>query len=68
VPNPDTQDYLLKGVPRDLWKRAQAKAKAMKPPMSMRWALLLMLEEWVGGRDQTHTNMLGGGDNSAPVF
>ena len=40
--------YILKGIDRRLWARAQAKAQGNDPPMSMRWVLIKLLERWVG--------------------
>jgi hypothetical protein len=42
-----TCDYQLRNVPLDLWQQARAKAKAQQPPMSMRWIIMLLLEQWL---------------------
>ena len=47
MPKPNTCDYLIHGIPLDLWTRAKAKAKALRPPVSMRWTLIMLLEQWV---------------------
>ena len=44
---PDSKTYLLKGIPPELWEQAQAKAASQRPPISMRWALILLLESWI---------------------
>ena len=44
---PGTQSYILHGIPVELWKAAQAKAAAQEPPLSMRWAILMLLKEWI---------------------
>lgn len=43
----DKHVYLWEDIPRDLWARAQAKAKAQSPPMPIKWVLLRLLAEWV---------------------
>ena len=45
---PNETIYLLKGIPLDMYRRAQAKAAANKPPLSIRWVLITLLEKWVG--------------------
>ena len=47
VHTPDSKLYLLKGIPPELWRQAQAKAASQRPPLSMRWAILLLLEAWI---------------------
>ncbi len=47
VPKPNCKDYLFKDIPADLWTRAQEKGKALRPPVSMRWVLIMLLEQWV---------------------
>lgn len=49
-PNPKGKTYLLKGVPVDLYKAAQQKAAENRPPLSMRWLFISLLEKWVGKR------------------
>lgn len=49
-PNPKGKTYLLKGVPVDIYEAAQAKAAANRPPLSMRWVLITLLEKWVDQR------------------
>ena len=49
----DSKTYLLKGIPPELWEEAQAKAASQRPPMSMRWALLLLLESWINAEGQS---------------
>ena len=44
---PGTQSYILHGIPVDLWEAAKAKAASQEPPMSMRWAILLLLKDWI---------------------
>lgn len=39
-------DYLLKGIPGDLWDRCKHKAEVNSPPLSMRWVLIQLLERW----------------------
>ncbi len=38
--------YILERIPPDTWERAKAKAASYKPPMSMRWVLIQLLEKW----------------------
>lgn len=40
--------YLLKGIPQATWDQAKAKAAAERPPLSMKWVLIALLEKWVG--------------------
>lgn len=47
MPNPNHQTYLLKGIPKDVYDRAKAKAAAHNPPLSIRWILITLLEKWV---------------------
>lgn len=47
MPSKTTIDYIFKGIPRDLWGKAQAKAAAQRPPISMKWVLLQALEKFV---------------------
>ncbi len=49
-PNPKGKTYLLKGVPVDLYEAAQQKAAENRPPLSMRWVFISLLEKWVGKR------------------
>ena len=49
-PNPKGKTYLLKGVPIDIYEAAQKKAAENRPPLSMRWVLITLLEKWVGHR------------------
>lgn len=48
IPDPDKpeHDYLLKGVPLDLWLDCQA--KAVREQVSMKQVLVMMLRAWVG--------------------
>jgi len=39
-------DYLLRGVPEDLWRKA--KAKATLQGFNMKQLLIFLLEAWVG--------------------
>ena len=48
MPKENETIYLLKGIPLDMYRRAQAKAAANKPPLSIRWVLITLLEKWVG--------------------
>lgn len=48
MPKENETIYLLKGIPKDMYRRAQAKAAANKPPLSIRWVLITLLEKWVG--------------------
>lgn len=43
---PSTQ-YLLSGIPRDLWKTVKAKAK--REGVSLRTLVLRLLSKWVAG-------------------
>ena len=55
-PTAQTQDskvYLLKGIPPELWEQAQAKAASQRPPISMRWALILLLESWINSAESS---------------
>ena len=42
----DSAIYLLKRIPGPLWDRAKAKAAEHRPPLSMRWVLIQLLEKW----------------------
>ncbi len=55
MPKPNCKDYLFKDIPADLWIRAQEKGKALRPPVSMRWTLILLLEEWVASTPPAET-------------
>ena len=48
---PDSKTYLLKGIPSELWEQAQAKAASQRPPISMRWALILLIESWINSAE-----------------
>ena len=48
---PDSKTYLLKRIPAELWEQAQAKAASQRPPISMRWALILLLESWINSAE-----------------
>ena len=48
---PDSKTYLLKGIPSELWEQAQAKAASQRPPLTMRWALILLLESWINSAE-----------------
>src|SRR4029453_7501343 len=41
--------YLLENVPRDLIHRAKEKGRAMDPPVSVKWVLIKLLEQWGNG-------------------
>ena len=62
-----TSTYLLRDVPRELWDRAQAKAASLRPPVSMRWLLMTLLEDWVGRKPDT-TSGITPTDPYPPVF
>lgn len=47
MPKAGTKDYLLKGIPLDVYQQAQEKAAAHRPPLSMRWVLITLLEKWI---------------------
>lgn len=49
---PGEMKYLLENVPRDLMTRAKGKARAQDPPVSVKWVLIKLLEQWVNGRRQ----------------
>jgi len=44
----DAKTYLLKGIPKDVYEAAQKKAAENRPPLSMRWVFISLLEKWVG--------------------
>ncbi len=49
TPENDVAQYLLNGIPGELWDRAKAKAAAARPPISMRWVLIQGLEAFAPG-------------------
>jgi hypothetical protein len=42
----ESLDYLLRGVPEDLWRKA--KAKATLQGFNMKQLLIFLLEAWIG--------------------
>jgi hypothetical protein len=47
--DPGEMKYLLENVPRDLIHRAKEKARLQDPPVSVKWVLIKLLEQWVNG-------------------
>lgn len=43
----DETAYLLKGIPRATWDAAKDKAANARPPLSMRWVIIQLLERWI---------------------
>lgn len=47
MPKPGEIDYLLKGIPKGIYEKAQRFAAEHRPPLAMRWLLITLLEKWV---------------------
>lgn len=44
---PETLTLVLNEMPRDLIVKAREKGKSLVPPISLKWAVRLLLEDWV---------------------
>jgi len=42
--------YLLENVPRALIAKAKIKGRQHDPPVSIKWVLIKLLEQWVNGQ------------------
>lgn len=38
---------ILKGMPRDLWARAKAKARAQQPPQTLKGVVAMLVRRWL---------------------
>lgn len=44
-------DYPLKKVPGELWDRVKQKAEAHRPPLTIRWVIISLLEKFAPPED-----------------
>jgi hypothetical protein len=47
--SPEKMTYLWEDVPRELMQKAKAKGRAQDPPVSVKWVLVKLLQQWVDG-------------------
>jgi len=45
--DPTRKSILLDRLPRDLFDRALAKAKAQEPPIALKWKIVELVRRWV---------------------
>jgi len=48
----NTVTYNLNGIPGDVWDRAKAKAASYRPPLSMRWVIIQLLEKFAPASEE----------------
>lgn len=47
-----TTTVLMKAMPRALWKSAMAKARKEQPPVSMKWLVVRLLQQYLNPKGE----------------
>ena len=53
---PHTLDYLMRDIPQELWDRFKLKAESIRPPTSMKWIILQLVEKYLEDNPRTRAS------------